>query len=227
MCSTTLSIKGLFNNIKKCITSDELFAIDHTLMHKFGFWSSNKICNRKVYLISLFILIFDWFPKCNFLRKTILNKEYHLITLSIPEILITSSTLFIIQNFLLCEMKIKDLIQMLEVQWKKSLLMKNSEWMIAQSKTVIATNKMSFIFKLMIYSATLFYCYLPICIFFFKYHLLGMKDEKFKIIMAEYNIIIISVNYFHSIIFQRLFQLWFQLGTNNFHKYLSNHCIND
>ncbi|CAO1410927.1 unnamed protein product [Diamesa serratosioi] len=178
--------KGSFNSIKKCINSGDLFAIDQKLMNMFGFWSSNKTFNKKLYSVLLFLMIFDWIPKFNFLRKAILNKEYKAITLSIPELLITTLTFFIIQNFLLFEMKIKQLCQRLETQWKKSLLMENSEWMTIQSKTAKSFNKLSFSFKLMIYLGTFLYTVVPFSIFFFKYHLLGMKDEKFKVIMADF-----------------------------------------
>lgn len=133
----------------------------------------------------MYLLIFDYFPKFYFFRKAFVNKEYRSITLSIPELLSTTLSLFIFQNFLLFEIKIKELIQSLEIQWKKSSLIENSEWMIIQSKTAKSSNKMSFLFKLMIYSGTLFYCVVPLCIFFFKYHILGIKDEQFKVVMAE------------------------------------------
>lgn len=179
------SFKGSLDSIKKCITSDELFAVDNKLMKKFGFWASDEKFNWKVSSILLYLIIFDFLPKFNFFRKAITNKDYHSITLNVPELLSTTLTFLIIQNFLLFEIKIKQLIQSLETQWKKSLLIENSEWMIIQSTTAQSSNKLSFIFKLMIYSATFFYCVVPFCIFFFKYYLLGMKDEKFQIIMAE------------------------------------------
>lgn len=179
------SLKGSFDSIKKCITSDELFAVDNKLMIKFGYWASDKKFNKKLFSILLYLVIFDFLPKFNFFRKAIANKDYRSITLNIPELLSTTLTLLIIQNFLLFEIEIKELIQSLENQWKKSLLMKNSEWMIIQSKTAKSSNILSFIFQLMIYTGTFFYCVVPICIFCFKYHLLGMKDELFKTIMVE------------------------------------------
>lgn len=185
MNSLLRRLKGSFDSIKNCITSDELFAVDKKLMKKFGFWASDKRFNWKLFSILLYLIIFDFLPKLNFFKKAIANKEYRSITLNVPELLSTTLTFLIIQNFLFFEIKIKELIQSLETQWKKSLLIKNSEWMIIQSKTAKSSNKLSFIFKLMIYSGTFFYCVVPFCIFFYKFYLLGLKDEKFQIIMAE------------------------------------------
>lgn len=81
MNTTIRNFKGSVNSIKQYITSDELFAVDNKLMIKFGFWASENKYNLKLYLILLYLLIFDFFFKFNFLRKAFVNKEYRSITL--------------------------------------------------------------------------------------------------------------------------------------------------
>ena len=167
------------------MSSEELFHVDRILMNKFGVWSSDEKFNWKLTLISLFLIIFSCGPQCNFLRKAIANNDSRSIALCIPEIIYFGLTILTIQNFLCHESLFKELFQEIEVAWKKSLLTKNPEWMIIQSETVKLSNKMSFLFKMTIYSCFLFYCVVPYCIFFFEYNFLGIKDKKFTVTLIE------------------------------------------
>lgn len=173
------------NNLKKSITSEELFHIDLILMNKFGFWTTNKKFNWKLTLISLLIIIFCSAPQCNFLRKALASNDSRSITLCIPEIIYFFLVILTIQNFLCHESLLRELYQEIEIAWKKSLLTNNPEWMIIQSETVKLSNKMSFLFKFAIYLGSFFYCVVPYCIFFVNYNILGIKDQKFNVTLLE------------------------------------------
>lgn len=177
-------ITGYLNNVKMSMSSEELFHVDRILMDKFGIWSSDKKFNWKLTLVSMFLIIFNFTPQCNFLRKAIANNDSRSIALCVPEIIYFCLSILTIQNFLWHENLYKELVQKLEFEWKNSFSMENPEWMKIQSKTVKSSNKMSFLFKTLIYSCYFFYCVVPYCIFFVKFNFLGM-DQKFNLILIE------------------------------------------
>lgn len=167
------TVKRLFNNVKKCMASEELFYVDRSFMNMFGVWSSNKKFNYKMISITLLLIVFSFVPQCNFLRKAIANKDNRSITLSIPEIIYFCLSILTILNFLYNENLFSELVQKIEIEWKKSLLTKNPEWMIIQTKIVKSSNLMSASFKILIYSCYILYCVVPYCIFIVKYNFLG------------------------------------------------------
>lgn len=178
-------ITGYLNNVKKSMSSEELFHVDRILMDKFGIWASDNKFNWKLTLVSMFLIMFSFIPQCNFLRKAIANNDSRSIALCVPEIIYFCLSILTIQNFLWHENQFKQLVQKLEFEWKKSLLMENPEWKKIQSTTVKSSNKLSFLFKTLIYSCYFFYCVLPYCIFFVKFNIFGIRDKKFNLIMIE------------------------------------------